>query len=125
MPNKLIGFLVVVVLLLVIIWLVPKALPGAAQVAGQVANPVAKAVAVHCYVGYTGHNATISVTGIAAGAVCDKIVASDKNLFRMTQAPAEKVICERDYSGFHFTVRDKGILNTIGNQLCKKMQDWR
>ncbi len=122
--TKLIKFLLSAVLILVLIWLVPKVFPGLAQAVSN-SVPAARAVAVDCYVGISGQKASISVSGIASGVVCDKIASSDKRLYRLSQAPTERVMCERDYNGFHFTVRDQGILNLYGNELCKKIQNFQ
>ncbi|SRR5216683_2734875 len=79
-----------------------------------------------CSLGVYGTAANITLTG--GNSECKSImelsVGSDgKTVFYdMTTTPTGNVICEGDtQDGYHYIVRDTGLMNIVGNDLCSWM----
>lgn len=100
-----------------VIYVFPRVFPALSE---KMTQPLP----VDCYVGMTGQNVSVTVSGLGAGFVCDRIVESDKRLYRLTQPPTQPIMCERTVRNYHFIVRDQGVLKVLGNQFCSSIENW-
>lgn len=83
-----------------------------------------------CYVGVKGTAASITVKGTFPGDTCKALIAnpakyvgdiaedSAKDLYAMSERPAQPQVCEYTIDGRNFIVRDEGMLKVVGNILC-------
>lgn len=83
-----------------------------------------------CYVGVTGTEASVTVKDMFPDETCQAIIANpakyfgdiaedtSKDLYAMSEAPKQPVVCEYTVEGKHFIVRDDGMLKVVGNILC-------
>lgn len=116
--NPLVRLVFVIALIAAGIWLVPKALPS-------VTDRITQLLPFDCYIGYKGQAASITVSGLMAGQVCDHLVKSNSQFYRMSQAPTQPMVCERTIQEQRVIVRDEGFLKLIGNQICNSMDTYR
>lgn len=88
-----------------------------------------------CTIGVTGYAATITFSGPNAQDDCNAYLNQySGTYYNMTEQPTGTELCEGDlvagdtYQGpnglepAHYTVRDTGMLDLIGNQFCKDLQ---
>ena len=86
-----------------------------------------------CYVGVRGTAGSITVKGMFPSGTCDALVANPakyvgdlaeeggKDLYSMSERPAQPVVCEYPIEGKTFVVRDEGVLKVVGNILCSSL----
>jgi hypothetical protein len=80
-----------------------------------------------CVVGLAGHAVSIEVKGQSANAQCASfqgVQAADGSGWYVVQGgaqPGGAVICQSSYSGDLFTVRDQGVLNALGTEVCQRL----
>jgi len=80
-----------------------------------------------CTIGVTGTNATLTIQAWDADSACQQLV--DRNnaqhpgqYYIFTGETNAPVLCEVDMQGRHYTVRDQGIFDLVGNALCKGLE---
>ena len=72
-----------------------------------------------CSVGVAGAAAVVEVRGFRAGSRCRQWIEADPASYYDTpDQPTKPVICVVERHGLRFTVRDQGLFNLVGNQLC-------
>ena len=83
-----------------------------------------------CYVGVRGTAASVTVKSVFPGDTCKALVSnpskyvgdsadgSARDMYAMSERPAQPVICEHTIDGRRFIVRDDGMLKVVGNILC-------
>lgn len=82
-----------------------------------------------CFVGVRGTAASVTVKGAFPAATCKAVIETparffgdladgSKDLYEMTEKPAQPVVCEHTIDGKRFVVRDDGMLKVIGNAMC-------
>lgn len=83
-----------------------------------------------CYVGVRGTAASITVKGRFLGGTCEALISNParfvgdiaednaKDLYAMSERPAQPQVCEYAIDGRNFIVRDEGMLKVVGNLLC-------
>ncbi|MGH2511573.1 MAG: hypothetical protein ACRDGQ_02680 [Candidatus Limnocylindrales bacterium] len=77
----------------------------------------------NCTVGLEGHAVSMTAEGFGAGPWCDGTVAQSPGWYRYigdTQ-PSGAVICQFVRGSVSVTVRDQGIMNADGTELCNEM----
>jgi len=78
-----------------------------------------------CTVGMVNTNATITFTGVGADKACDSVVSEDSRLYRSWTKRTEPIVCQGNYRGIGFVVRDQGVFKTVGNELCAMVNSIR
>ncbi|SRR6266487_1041461 len=85
-----------------------------------------------CSVGFRYASTSITVIGINAETMCQKLIqgfnhACDNKqncrhftLYEMSSEPTQPEICEGDYQNNHLIIRDEGLFNLIGSWLCSR-----
>lgn len=83
-----------------------------------------------CYVGVKGTAASVTVKGAFPNDTCQALIAnplkyvgdiaadSAKDMYAMSERPAQPQVCEYAIDGKTFIVRDDGMLKVVGNLLC-------
>ncbi len=75
-----------------------------------------------CSVGIVGSNATITISGVGAETQCNQIVTDPNNKVSWYELqgvqPSGNVMCEGTIHGDTIIVRDQGIFNIYGNDIC-------
>ncbi len=75
-----------------------------------------------CSVGIVGSNATITFTGVDAETQCNQAVTNPNNKVSWYELqgvqPSGNVMCEGTLQGDTIIVRDQGVFNIYGNELC-------
>lgn len=92
-----------------------------------------------CYVGVKGTAASVTVKSMFPNDTCKALIAnpakyvggvaedSAKEMYAMSERPAQPQVCEYTIEGRTFIVRDEGMLKVVGNILCSglaKRADW-
>lgn len=82
-----------------------------------------------CTVGVTGAAATMTIQGSDANSACDNEVAGHglcakvyASCYQYSSTPDTPEVCEADYSGSHYIVRDEGAIKFLGNELCQLLR---
>ncbi len=78
----------------------------------------------HCTVGLTGQTVSITIDGPSANYQCDSFVGVTTNgaswyTYESGAQPGGAVLCQVNYLGDLFTVRDQGILTIYGHNACQ------
>ena len=83
-----------------------------------------------CYVGVKGTAASVTVKGTFPNDTCKSLIAnpgkyvgdiaedSARDMYAMSERPAQPQVCEYTIDGRNFIVRDEGMLKLVGNVLC-------
>jgi hypothetical protein len=83
-----------------------------------------------CSIGVVGTEASVTVQGWMAGKTCDAFSnglhqpggGAAGQLYQLTEAPSQPIICEYVISGQTFLVRDQGVIKLTGNALCQYLK---
>ncbi len=84
-----------------------------------------------CTVGVTGTAANVTYQGDNVAAWCDGLVSNNNGYYyKLTSPPTGTELCEGDinvstWPTFHYIVRDTGLLDTVGNQLCMMQNNFQ
>lgn len=100
---------------------------GAALLASAVAGAGAATwhqAAPSCVLGKFNAAATVTVSGLGAGHVCEATAARGGGYYvRTAPVPASDVVlCEVNAQGLHWTVRDQGAFMFVGRTVCDNMR---
>jgi hypothetical protein len=83
-----------------------------------------------CYVGVKGTAASVTVKSMFPNDTCKALIANPakfmgdlaqdraRDLYAMSERPAQPQVCEYAIDGRTFIVRDEGVLKLVGNILC-------
>lgn len=81
-----------------------------------------------CTIGISGTAASVTFQGYKSDYVCQIFLSLNKpenaqQIYQMTTAPQGAVLCEGEYAydginKVHYIIRDSGLLDTEGSQLC-------
>jgi hypothetical protein len=74
-------------------------------------------------IGITGYAANITVSGFMVQPSANKYVAQHSTeLYVQSSQPTGTEICEGTIQGYHYIVRDTGMLMLVGNAICSQIQ---
>jgi hypothetical protein len=94
----------------------------AVVISGGSISSIQRILPTICSVGIVGANATITFTGVDAETQCNQAVTNpnDKVSWYELQGvqPSGNVMCEGTLHGDTIIVRDQGVFNIYGNELC-------
>lgn len=80
-----------------------------------------------CTVGVYGADATVTVRGVGAQSVCDRIAATvdasgAHGWYARDEDPGGTLMCTLSQDGVTVYVRDRGMLHLIGTSLCQSLE---
>jgi len=106
----------------IVIGVLILALVIAVVISGVGLSPIQKMLPATCTVGIVGANATVTFSGVGAETQCHQAVTNPNNKVSWYELqgvqPSGNVMCEGTLQGDTIIVRDQGILNIYGNELC-------
>jgi hypothetical protein len=74
-------------------------------------------------IGVTGYAANITVSGFMVQQAANAYVQQhNQQLYVLSGQPTGTEICEGDIQGYHYIVRDTGMLMLVGNAICSQIQ---
>jgi hypothetical protein len=89
---------------------------------------LASVVPGHCTMGLAGAAVSVTYDGLGADAQCDRWNATTTDggswyRYQGNAQPGGAVICQEPAHGTTATVRDQGVMNIYGTQVCKYLAD--
>ena len=82
-----------------------------------------------CSVGINGSDATITIEGSGSSGACDNEIAGQglcgkisASCYSYSDSPSNPEVCEGDFNGDHYIVRDSGLFKIVGNELCQALR---
>ncbi len=113
--SEILGIFIVIGMLILV-------LAVGAVMSGVGLTPIQRMLPTTCSVGIAGSNATITVSGVGAETQCNQIVTNPNNKVSWYELqgvqPSGNVMCEGTLHGDTIIIRDQGIFNIYGNELC-------
>ena len=84
-------------------------------------NFVSNFTSSSCSVGAVGSAAVINIKGRGATQACNDLVKDQNSFYITEEQPTKPVICVVKIRKLTYTVRDQGLLNLVGNELCNRL----
>lgn len=84
-------------------------------------NFVSNFTSSSCSVGAVGTAAVIDIKGRGATQACDDLVKDQNSFYLTEEQPTKPVICVVKIHKLTYTVRDQGLLNLAGSELCNRL----
>jgi len=107
---------------LVLVLLVALLVVGGSAIAAPIKTPVLGNLRYSCSLGLTQTNASITVRGPLAGHQCRKLLdqtsAFPVRIFSISNRTDAPIVCSFTESYVKVTIRDDGLLQLLGNNLC-------
>ena len=100
----------------------PRALLGTLVAASTVTAcaSLGKALGTTCVVAARDSAAIIEISGLTAASECKALVESG-NYYESEPQDEKPLICVVELSGNKYTVRDQGVFNVVGTQICSQL----
>ena len=92
---------------------------GAALILSSAGGVAYHSTYASCIIGVTGTNASVTVRGWGAPAVCRAAIQDGRKwAYARDEIPTEPVLCEIEQHHRRYIVRDAGVFMIVGRSLC-------